>query len=240
MIVDTHCHLNELIHVPRFDHLIVNVSVDLASSIVGLEKFQSIPNVVNAVGIHPWFVNHQSVHDLESIFQLVVKHNVGILGEIGLDFSHRFVDKMSIQYFVFEKQLAFASQQGLSVSLHLVKSYNEMYKLLKQYPVKGVIHGFNGSIQEASKFIGLGLKIGISTVICRDHTPRYDRLLDSISLEDIVLETDFPNTPLPGHACANVNDIYLVACKIADYKCLSVDTVIDLTTHNAKECLQLV
>jgi TatD DNase family protein len=240
MIVDTHCHLTAFHNVPQLDHSIVNVSVDLESSILGIKRFNSTPQVFNAVGIHPWFVNQQSIDELDVIFMLANEHNITILGEIGLDFSARFSDTISIQKLVFEKQLAFACHHGLSVSLHLVKSYNEMYKLLKQYPVKGVIHGFSGSVEEAKKFIALGFKLGVNSVICRDHTPRIDRLLGSISIDDIVLETDYPNVRLPNHSKANLDDIYQVAYRLAEYKCMNLDIVTELTTHNAKESLQLI
>lgn len=240
MIIDTHAHLTAVYPCPHLNHRVVNVSVDLTTSISGLDLLYVSPHFIHAVGIHPWFVDDQSLVDLNKIFQIANDYHLSVLGEIGLDFSPRFLSNKSNQLLVFEKQLAYASRHNLSVSLHLVKSYNEMYLLLKRYPVKGVIHGFSGSVEEAKRFLGLGLKIGFNANIVHNPILKYELILSSFPMSSFVIETDYPNRPLPGHSFASLNDIFVVANKMAEFMKLDVDEVIRVTSLNAKESLQLL
>lgn len=239
MLIDTHAHSDPFNAIPiSLDHPVIFVSVDLNSAKNLINQLSvDNPHQIMAVGVHPWFVKAPLLLDL--LFEFIEHHQLKIMGEIGLDFSTQYRDYQSDQLSVFSQQLRFAHQQGLSVSLHLVKAFDSMHQLLTQYPVKGAIHGFPASVEQAQRFTKLGLKIGINGLILRDNAPRYHKLVRDLPLTDIVLETDSPNICYPNGQVGDLAMIYLVAQKVAEIKSCPLEEVIEITGHNAIESFQL-
>jgi TatD DNase family protein len=239
MVIDTHAHLCGYSLNCECEYPIVNVSVDLKSSISNSTHQLSSSFVIPALGIHPWYVSELSFFDLPIVFKLARYNNIHILGEIGLDFSKKFKSTAELQLSVFRMQLEFAYNHQMAVSIHMVKSFEAIYSLLKLFPVRGVVHGFSGSVEQAQLLINLGLYIGINGVCLRRNTPKYDRLISEIPLSAIVVETDFPNVPISSGHPAKLSIIFSVIKYIADIKQCSVEMVSDVTTQNAIKGLQL-
>ena len=110
----------------------------------------------------------------------------------------------------------------------------DMYNILKNYKLKGVIHAFSGSYETAVSFIKLGYKLGIGGVITFKNSNLKD-VVKKISLENIVLETDSPYlTPVPhrGEKNSPLNLTY-IAKYISEIKDVSYEDVCNITTSNA-------
>lgn len=119
-----------------------------------------------SIGIHPWYCHSFDSHQDElAQMDFLLQENLSIhVGEIGLDF-HRNIPRVD-QVKLFEAQLNLAQKWDRQVSIHLVKSYSETQKILKKYPkVKGLIHGYSGSInwmnqmEKKGWFFSFGLEI---------------------------------------------------------------------------------
>lgn len=119
-----------------------------------------------SIGIHPWYCHSFDSHQDElAQMNVLLQENLSIhIGEIGLDF-HRKIPRIE-QVKLFEAQLILAQKWNRQVSIHLVKSYNETRKILEKYPkVKGLIHGYSGSInwmnqmEQKGWFFSFGLEI---------------------------------------------------------------------------------
>lgn len=241
MLIDTHAHLDQL-PLSSYDghHPIITVSTNIASCQSNYILSQEHPTkVIMACGLHPWFVQDSTLHELNRLLDYIESNNIQIMGEIGLDFSASYKSTRNQQLEMLEIQLRFASQHNLSVSLHLVKAYDELFDLLKAYPVKGAIHSFPGSLEQAKRFSKLGIKIGVNGLILRDNAPRYLNLAAHLPIENIVLETDAPNIAYPDGRPADLDMLRWIASRLSEIKQLELETLCQITTQNAIESFTL-
>lgn len=245
MIFDTHCHLDALSDVelssqlnPNHHYLTMGTSLHNWSAVLRLSA--DYPNIFPALGLHPWFVNQNSVSSLADLEGLLAKHSVYALGEIGLDFSSDYLVNKSLQLKAFEIQLALALRFSLPVSMHVYKAHNEMLALLKQYPVKGVVHGLGSSIQVAQSYLDLGLLFGVNAVLLRPNARRYHQLVSHFGSQSLVLETDAPNITLPGQDKAKLGDILDTLSAVSRLTGESVDTIEKVTGLNTMRIFNLV
>lgn len=236
---DTHCHLNSYFNIPldfpsSLDSYLA-VSTQIDDWIATINFSSKHHNVFCALGIHPWFVRDSFNVDLLILKSLLASHKISALGEIGLDFNKHYKQFKSLQIECFQQQLQLAETNRLPVSLHCVKAHNEMLSSLKKCHVTGVVHGLGTSIQIAQQYIDLGFKFGINGVAVRDNAKRYHQLIRYFGLENIVLETDYPNINLPGLVKPSLNDIYAVADMVASILSITVKDVIHQTDYNAEQ-----
>ena len=160
---------------------------------------------------------------------------VGI-GEIGLDFywSREFEAE---QKEAFRRQLVWASDHKLPLSLHIRNAYAEAIAILQEFKageLTGVMHCFSGGIQEAQWAVSHGFALGIGGIVTFKNS-KIQEIVKQIGLEHLVLETDAPYlAPVPHRGKPNESAyIPLIAQKIAELLGISVKTVMEQTTANA-------
>ena len=166
------------------------------------------------------------------------KKIVGI-GEIGLDY-HYGKDNINLQKDLFEKQLSMAEELNLPVVIHSRDAVKDTIDILKKYKVKGIIHCFSGSLEVANIYISMGFKLGIGGVLTFKNS-KLSNVIEKISLENIVLETDSPYlTPEPFRGKTNSSKyIPIIAQKIADIKDISLQSVSTTTLENTYNLFDL-
>ncbi|WP_028487262.1 TatD family hydrolase [Thiomicrorhabdus chilensis] len=245
MIFDTHCHLDaftadELSAQLNSNHHYLTMGTSLQNWSTVLRLSSQYPNVFPALGLHPWFVDHNSFSSLVHLESLLENESIHALGEIGLDFSKDYANTKSLQLEIFELQLKLALRFDLPVSLHVYKAHNEMLALLKQYPVKGVLHGLGASIQIAQAYLDLGLLFGVNAVILRSNARRYHQLVSHFGSKSLVLETDAPNVIVPGQDQAQLYDILETLSAVSRLTGESVDSIEKVTGCNAQRIFNLV
>jgi TatD DNase family protein len=100
----------------------------------------------------------------------------------------------------------------------------------------GIFHCFGGDERQAKKIVELGFMLGIGGVVTYKNAG-LARVLENISLEHLVLETDAPYlTPVPFRGKRNETSyIRYVAEKLAEIKMVSVEQVAKVTNANAKK-----
>lgn len=185
---DTHSHQGYDLAGQYLTQLIVETLPRLPSH----QSHLNFPNTrfLYAAGLHPWKVTE--FNNFDSLPEILGNPNISAVGEIGLDFYADYLPFKQIQLLLFEQQLSLALELELPVSIHCRAAFPDLHALLTRYPVRGCIHGFMGSVEQALQFIKLGLKIGINGVVCRANARKYHRLATEISLSSLVLESDFP------------------------------------------------
>jgi TatD DNase family protein len=62
-------------------------------------------------------------------------------------------------------------------------------------PWQGIAHAFNGSIEQAQRLVGAGLKLGFGGAFTYERALQLRRLATELPLEALVLETDAPDMP---------------------------------------------
>mgnify|MGYP004559375399 FL=1 len=242
MLIDTHLHLEnndrtKLIIDEAFangvERLIIS-GCDKKGIEDALEIIKNNDNVYATIGFHPSEVGSINDDDLKYLKDLLKSNSkiVGV-GEIGLDYHYGKDDKVE-QLRLFEAQLKIAQELKMPVVIHSRDAFQDTYDCLKKYNLNGVIHCFNGSIEVANLYIKLGYYLGIGGVITFKNS-KLSTVVENISLENIVLETDSPYLA-PDPYRGNVNSpkyIPIIADKISSVKKISTKEVEKITTDNA-------
>ncbi len=164
------------------------------------------------------------------------------VGEIGLDFYWDAIfEKQQIE--AFELQLDWAKQLKLPLSIHCRNAFEKMVKILEKKQdggLCGVMHCFNGTLDEAKTYLDLGFHLGIGGVTTYKSCNVKDFLAE-LPLERIVLETDAPYlAPVPHRGKRN-EPAFLVdtARRIAEVMQRPLEEIADVTTRNASALFNL-
>jgi TatD DNase family protein len=158
-----------------------------------------------ALGLHPVYVDSHRDEDLVELPRLVAAERPVAIGEIGLDFFVKGLDRER-QQLLFEQQLQIADEFALPVLLHVRKAHDQVLATLKtmRFPHGGIAHAFNGSLQQAGQYLEMGFKFGFGGMLTYERSSKLRLLAAELPLESIVLETDAPDmSPADHHGWRN-------------------------------------
>lgn len=207
----------------------------------GIDIVKRYDNIYLTVGYHPDEVDKITDDDLMKLEELIINNKkiVGI-GEIGLDYYHNDTNILRQKEF-FRKQIELAIKHKLPVVIHGRDSIQDIYDILSEYDVSGIIHCFSGSLEMANLFIKKGFYLGIGGVITFKNSKLKD-VVKEISLSNIVLETDSPYlSPEPYRGRENSSkNIKIIAQKIAEIKGTTLNEVMEITTKNSNELFDFI
>ena len=249
-IIDTHTHL----YLDQFDHDFDDMI--LRSFQRGIKKFvfPSISSKHNQrmidthkrypenfflmAGLHPVYVKENFIEELDIVKENLRNHNCVAIGEIGLD-KHWDVSFLKQQKIAFQSQIDIAVEVDLPIVIHCREAFNDIYEILlkkKSDKLRGVLHCFTGSLEEAKKIIDLNFKIGIGGVVTFKNCG-IDKFLHQIDISNIVLETDSPYlSPVPHRGKRNESSyITYVVDKLSEIYGLSYSEIISQTSLNSNE-----
>jgi TatD DNase family protein len=246
--IDTHAHLyreyypedlREVIQraVDAKVERVLLACVDVNTPPMIAEAVEMFPdNVFGLVGLHPSDVKEDYEAQLAELETHFGDRNIVGVGEIGLDYYHD-RDFEQEQQIVFRRQLDWARDRRLPLSLHIRNGYSEAIPILDSYAagsLRGVLHCFSGGIQEADWAARHGFAIGIGGIVTFKNS-KLQELVPKVGLDHIVLETDAPYlAPTPHRGTPNESSyIPLIAQKIAEIMDVSVKEVMERTTENA-------
>lgn len=221
-MIDTHCHLDDLVAQRPLSDVLARmkqagvdgvVSVGVCPSQwerqkrVGLAAGASGARVALAYGIHPWWIDRvEPVPALAALTDWIEQEGerVCAIGEIGLDFDKGGQNQSKApdanrQIALFTAQMNLALQHDLPVILHERKSADQLLFYIRRHPgIRGVVHGFTGSLQQAQQLIEHGFYLGVGAAITHPRATRLRKTVAALPLEALLLESDAPNQP--GHA----------------------------------------
>ena len=242
-MIDTHCHLFKQYYddieevIKKMDNNIIIVSgTNDLDNLEVIELCSKFSNVYGTIGVHPTEINHLTDKSFKIIEDNINNPKIVGIGEIGLDYYWE-KDNKDLQKEVFIKQINIAKKYNKCIVVHSRDSLNDTYEILKEHG-KGLkidIHCFSSSLEMANNFIKLGCKLGIGGVLTFKNNVKLKEVIESIDLENIMLETDSPYlTPEPfrGHKNEPYNIIY-VAREISKIKSIDLDKVLEITSKNA-------
>ena len=142
----------------------------------------------------------------------------------------------------FEAQLALASERGLPVIVHARRAVEEVVLALRNFPgLRGVVHSFAGSEQQAERLYEMGFHLGMGGPVTYPRAKRLRQLVAHMPIEHLVLETDAPDQPNAGHQGARnePSRILQTLCVIAELRNESPEAVAATTTANASRLFGL-
>ena len=212
MIFDSHCHLNDENLYPRIDEVIedakktgVNkflvVGYDLLSSQLAAKIASEYEECYAAIGIHPTEIPHTTEQDYEELKKLVKNPKVVAIGEIGLDYHWvKDLKQREIQKEWFIKQIEFANDCKLPISIHNRESNEDCLKILKEHipTYGGVMHCYSGSVEMIDDVLKLGLMISLGGPVTFTNAKTPKEVAEEVPLDKLIIETDSPYlTPHP-------------------------------------------
>lgn len=239
-MIDTHCHLFEEDY-DNLDELLKEIFNNNIYCIVnGCDYFTNKAaiqlccnnGIYASIGYHPTELSKIPENHIKILEEMLLNNKIVAIGEIGLDYHYDY-DK-EVQKRIFKEQLDLAQKYNLPIIVHSRDAINDVYEMLKNYKLRGIIHAFSGSYEMAVKFIKLGYKLGIGGVITFKNC-NLKNVVAKISLDDIVLETDSPYlTPEPNRGKKNSPlNLRYIASYIADIKGTTYEEVCKVTNYNA-------
>ncbi|WP_266159316.1 TatD family hydrolase [Dyella silvatica] len=152
-----------------------------------------------AYGLHPMFMAQHRPEHLDALARQLRDHRPVALGEIGLDF---YVEDLPAepQREYFSRQLELAREFDLPVIVHARRALEEVTLSLRRIGgLRGVVHSFSGSAEQARQLWHLGFHLGIGGPVTYDRAQRLRRIVAHMPLEFLLLETDAPDQPDASH-----------------------------------------
>lgn len=174
--------------------IVVGTSVHTTKEALRLTRM--FPGTVySAAGIHPHDAKSWEDDTLETLRETATNPECVAIGECGLDFNKNF-SPQETQMEVLEKQVSLACELKKPLILHEREAFKEMVEVLERHRdllPPTVLHCFTGSVEQAKKYIGLGLYLGITGYLWKDKGGLREALEKGfLPLDHILLETDSP------------------------------------------------
>lgn len=189
------------------------------------------------MGLHPCYVKENYKEEIDIVAGWLGKRNFAAVGEIGLDF---YWDRTfeAQQHEAFRAQVDLAKQYRLPIAIHSRNSTQECIEVVKAAQdgnFMGVFHCFSGSYELAREVVKTGFYLGIGGVLTYKNAG-LPAVLEKLSLEHIVLETDAPYlTPVPFRGKRNESSyLSYIVSKLAEIFNVSEEKVAEITTANAQ------
>jgi len=255
-LIDTHAHLQFKAYDPDREKVVernskeleavINVGAALDSSEGAVKLSEKIDNFYSSVGVHPHHSDQWNPETLEKLSKLTEEAKVVAIGEIGLDL-HQYDDypkpQLTDQPKMLHDQIGLAIEKNLPVIFHCRNAYEELLAEITQYKgkIKGVMHCFIGSLDQAKKFLSFGLYLSFTGNITYKNNDSIREVALKVPNEKILIETDSPYLPPEPYRGARNEPIYvkMVASKIAELKNLSLEEVAAATSDNAKTLFKI-
>jgi TatD DNase family protein len=170
----------------------------------------SRPGLYAGYGLHPGYLDRHRPEHLDALRDWIVRERPQAVGECGLDYYDDAPDR-DAQAFYLDGQLALAKEFDLPVVLHARRAVEDVILALRRIGgLRGVVHSFAGSEEQARQLFDLGFLLGIGGPVTYDRAKRIRRVVAGMPLEFLLLETDAPDQPNAGRRGARNEPAHLV------------------------------
>ena len=194
-----------------------------------------------AYGLHPMYLPEHHPEHLIALRDWIERERPVAVGECGLDFFVEGLDAGQ-QSLYFEGQLRLARDFELPVIVHARRAVDAVMAAIRRFgPLRGVVHSFSGSADQARRLHALGFLIGLGGPVTYARANRLRTLAASLPIECLLLETDAPDQPDSGHRGQRNEPARLttVCDTIAALRDIAPEAVARATTANAERLFGL-
>ncbi len=252
MSIDSHCHLDFDVFNRDREQVIKRANDAGVETIIipGVKQSSwhnierccdTFSNLYACYGLHPYFLNQHKHEHLSDLKKIIEKNKPLAVGECGLDFFLKELDKNE-QFFYFKQQLDIALEFNLPVVIHARKSTEAIINELKKRPtLRGMIHSYSGSYEQALQLIKLGFYLSFGGPVTYKNSTRLRRLIKQIPLDHILVETDSPDQPV-ANAHNHRNEPFFIVDviqSIADILETDKEQVANITAANTRNLFNL-
>jgi len=253
-LIDTHTH----IYLPEFDAdrdevvsraldsgivKLLLPNIDSTSVEPMLSAASRYPGIcIPMIGLHPTSVKEDYRDQLEYLEKIWSENKFIAIGEIGIDlyWDRTFVNE---QMNCFRHQISFAIENDVPVAVHSRDSFPAVFEVLHEYKgkgLKGVLHAFTGTTDDAKRAVDMGFMLGIGGIVTFKNSG-LDRVVKEIGPGHLILETDSPYlAPAPYRGKRNESSyIRLIIKKLADIFGVEEEKVASITYDNSVSLFNL-
>lgn len=251
-LVDSHCHLDvDAFDVDRTEVIErarragVTRQIVPAIAAAGWPALRDVcasnPGLYPAYGLHPMFLAQHRPDHLVELREWALREKPVAIGECGLDFFLPGLD-VEAQARIFDAQLLLAREFDLPLIVHARRAVDAVIAAIKRLGgVRGVVHSFSGSPQQAAQLWDFGFMIGLGGPVTYARANRLRALARTMPLEHLLLETDAPDQPDSEHRGQRNEPARMIHVlrTIAELRDVDPLVIADATTANADRLFRL-
>lgn len=201
-------------------------------------------NLHAAYGLHPIYLAEHTDAHLQQLDEFIQTHREHVIavGECGLDF---FLPELDVeqQTQLFLAQLKLAKRYDLPVIVHARRSVDAVISCIRRVGgLRGVVHSFAGSQQQADKLIENGFYLGAGGTLTYERAQRLRQVLKAVPIEFVLLETDAPDQPdIQWRGQRNTPlRLPVIAAALAELRACSIAELATHTTQNAQRLFGII
>ena len=250
MAIDSHMHINsivskniekEILDINNNSNLknVINVSLNSETAKESIIISNSNAKFYSAIGIHPLYVENQSIDDL---YDIALNEKVVAIGEIGLDTTK---DNIELQKKYLIEQISIANSLNLPVIIHANNSNKLVIEIFERYikPKEGcVFHCFQPDIDDLNYLIRNNYYISFAGRITYKNAKKSIEVANSVPNDLFLVETDSPYiSPEPVRNLVNQSsNIKYIIEKLALIKDMGYLEIEEITTENTKRLFKKI
>ena len=250
MAIDSHMHINsivskniekEILDINNNSNLknVINVSLNSETAKESIIISNSNAKFYSAIGIHPLYIENQSINDL---YDIALNEKVVAIGEIGLDTTK---DNIELQKKYLIEQITIANSLNLPVIIHANNSNKLVIEIFERYikPKEGcVFHCFQPDIDDLNYLIRNNYYISFAGRITYKNAKKSVEVAKSVPNDLFLVETDSPYiSPEPVRNLVNQSsNIKYIIEKLALIKDMGYLEIEEITTENTKRLFKKI
>lgn len=252
MLVDTHCHLQDLDD-PDAAYTrareagvvgLVCVGADVERSVAAIDIAGRFDGVWATAGLHPH--DAATVGGVEALDELVARHageeRLVAVGECGLDY-HYDNSPRDVQRDVFRAQIAMAARYDLTLVVHTREAWDDTFDVLgrERLPERIVFHCFTGGKREAQRCLETGAWLSFSGIVTFGSANQVREAAAACPPDRLLVETDSPFlAPVPHRGRPNEPALVaVVADMLCDVRSVPADQLRPVLADNARQAFSL-
>jgi len=256
-LVDTHCHLTD----PRFaedqdaviaraleaglTHIVaVGGGGPIEASEQALELARRHPFMRSTAGIHPHDAKDFDETTEARVAALLADRDCAAVGETGLDYHYNH-SPAEVQRDSLARHVALARRFDKPIVLHCRDAERDLREVLSSESpggMRGVVHCFTGTYDDAVWCLDFGLTISFSGILTFPKSETMREIAARLPLDRLMVETDSPYLAPAPHRGKRNEPAYVarVAERLAEVQGVTLDRVHEATGRNAAALFDLV
>jgi TatD DNase family protein len=202
VLVDTHCHLHlldgaadEQVALAGAEGVgrLVDVGIDLASSVGAAANAARLEPVSATAGVHPNHATELTPAVLDRLRGLLARPEVVGAGETGLDY-YRDTCPPDVQRAAFAAHVRLAREYDKTLVVHCRDAFDDVMAVLdaEGAPDRVVLHCFTGDDTMAARAVQAGYFVSFSGTVTFKNAPAQRAACAVVPLDRLLLETDSP------------------------------------------------
>ncbi len=251
MLFDTHAHIcsprfaieEQLMIINNAQAASVGGMVHISTDSQALHEGLALANIAPKNWIHkiaasttPHDATVAEDHFFEEVRESAEKGLLCAIGETGLDY-HYHADTKQFQRLYFQKYAELAVETNLPIIIHTRDAFCDLFPILQEYgaSLRGVIHCFTGTTDEALSLCALGYYISVSGIVTFNKSTALHETVTKIPIDHLLIETDAPYLAPEPHRGERNEPAFLpyIAKKVAALRNMPFEEVAQITTRNA-------